>query len=188
MVAVLTKWRRIVLIACCTLTALLCVSLRAATAPIPEYQVKAVFLFHFAQFVEWPEGPMRDPGAPFVISILGPDPFGEFLNEAVAGEQVSGRAIIIKRYARLADLEPSHILFVHESLLPQLGDILSEAQRSHTLTVGDAPDFAARGGMVRFQTVAGKVRFLINLESAQAAQLTISSKLLRRATIVKGRG
>lgn len=50
----------------------------------PEYQVKAVFLFNFAQFVTWPSQPAD---APLVIGILGDDPFGSYLDETVRGEK-----------------------------------------------------------------------------------------------------
>jgi hypothetical protein len=52
------------------------------------------------------------------------------------------------------------------------------------LTVGDFEGFTRRGGMIRFVTVGNKIRLRINLAAAQAANLTISSKLLRPAQIV----
>ncbi len=47
----------------------------AAAAPA-EYQVKAVFLFNFSQFMEWPPDAFPTPDTPFVIGVLGADPFG----------------------------------------------------------------------------------------------------------------
>src|ERR1700737_4462728 len=70
----------------------------SATETSPEYQVKAVFLFNFAQFVEWPPQSFENPTAPFVIGILGTDPFGEALESAVRGETVEGRNFVIERY------------------------------------------------------------------------------------------
>ena len=39
----------------------------APSAPSPEYQVKAVFLFHFAQFVEWPASAFPTAKSPLII-------------------------------------------------------------------------------------------------------------------------
>src|SRR6267142_1451932 len=70
----------------------------SAAGTSPEYQVKAVFLFNFAQFVEWPPQSFEDPAAPFVIGVLGTDPFGSALEGAVRGEILNGRSFVIERY------------------------------------------------------------------------------------------
>jgi hypothetical protein len=80
-------------------------ALGAAAQPA-EYQVKAVFLFNFTQFVSWPRESFADPQAPFVIGILGRDPFGRALDDAVRGEQVGGRPLVIERYRTRADVKP----------------------------------------------------------------------------------
>lgn len=41
-------------------------------------RVKAVFLYNFTQFVEWPAAAFPSAEAPFVIGILGPDLSGGF--------------------------------------------------------------------------------------------------------------
>jgi len=71
------------------------------TPPSPtEFEVKAAFLYNFARFVEWPAETGHDPGTPFVIAILGHDPFGAVLDETVAGKTVGGRPIEVRRVAR----------------------------------------------------------------------------------------
>jgi hypothetical protein len=44
--------------------------------------------------------------------------------------------------------------------------------------------FAERGGMIHFIAERSRIRLKINLPAAEAAGLTISSKLLRAAEIV----
>ena len=73
--------------------------------PLAEYRVKAVFLFNFAQFVEWPPQAFRGPETPFVIGILGNDPFGDVLDEIVRGERVGARPFEVRRYRELSDME-----------------------------------------------------------------------------------
>src|SRR5450759_2091560 len=63
----------------------------AQTAISDEYQIKAVFLFNFAQFVEWPARVFPASEAPLVIGILGDDPFGAYLDDLVSGEKVGQR-------------------------------------------------------------------------------------------------
>src|SRR5438128_12279187 len=76
----------------------------AQTAPAPEYQVKAVFLFNFAQFVEWPRNAFPETRAPLVIGVLGEDPFGSYLDETVRGEKVNDRPLVVQRYHRVEDI------------------------------------------------------------------------------------
>jgi hypothetical protein len=149
-----------------------------------EYQIKAVFLFNFAQFVDWPPLTFADEKSPLIIGVLGKDPFDGSLDEAVRGEKVNGRPLVIQRYRRVEEIAACQILFISRSEASRLGGILESLKGRSTLTVGDVDGFAQLGGIIRFVTEQNKVRFRINLESAKAANLTISSKLLRPANIV----
>lgn len=156
----------------------------SGTTPIREYQVKAVFLFNFTQFVEWPAEAFAHSTAPLVIGVLGEDPFGAFLDETVRGETASGRSLIVERYRRVQEIGNCQVLFISRSESDRLDQILASLAGKPVLTVGDIEGFAVRGGVIRLATVGGKVRLRINLNSAKAAKLIISSKLLRPAEIV----
>ena len=155
----------------------------AQTVPTKEYQVKAVFLYNFAQFVEWPTNAFSDPHAPLVIGILGDDPFGPFLDDTVRGEAVSDHPLVVRRYHDIDEIKDCHILFISRSEAGAFGQILAGLQGRNLLTVGDSPGFAKLGGVVRFVTDK-TIKLRINLDAAKAADLTISSKLLRPAEIV----
>lgn len=163
---------------------LACVSAQAQTAIAREYQLKAVFLFNFAQFVAWPPTAFTAPDAPMIIGVLGEDPFRKTLDDTVRGEKIDGHLITVERYRRLDDLRPCHVLFICKSEFGRLDQILAVLKGKPVLTVGDVEGFAVRGGMIRFVNDNNKVRFRINVEAAKAANLTISSKLLRPADIV----
>jgi hypothetical protein len=156
-----------------------------AQAPPTEYEVKAVFLFNFSQFVDWPAAAFADAHAPLVIGVLGGDPFGATLDEIVRGETVNGRPLAVRRYHSLQQIDTCHILFIDRSQEPQLESIVAALKSRSVLTVGDFDSFAHRGGMIRFFTVGHKIRLRINLSAAQEAKLIISSKLLRPAQIVE---
>ena len=158
--------------------------LSAQTEAPREYQLKAVFLFNFAQFVEWPPQAFPDAQTPLVIGVLGRDPFGAYLDETVRGERVNNRSLVVQRYGRVEDINTCHILFISRSEGDRLEQILARLRGRSILTVADAEGFALPGVMIRLVTVENKIRLRINLEVAQAANLRISSKLLRTAEIV----
>jgi hypothetical protein len=160
----------------------------AATAP-GEYQVKAVFLFNFTQFVEWPPAAFSNEKAPFVIGVLGKDPFGAHLDEAVRGERVGSRELIIERYDSLEKIRAPQILFVGDLTADRPAELASALAGRNVLTVGDAQGRAGGDVVIGFVSERNRIRLRINLKAAQDAGLVISSKLLRPAEIVgEGRG
>jgi hypothetical protein len=159
----------------------------AQAQPSSEYQIKAIFLFNFAQYVDWAPEAFGEAASPLIVGVLGDDPFGAILDEAVRGEKVNNRPLVVQRFRRVEDVQVCHILFVSRSETEGLDRILGSLKGRSTLTVGDADKFAERGGVIQFVTQKNNVRVRINLESAKAAHVTISSKLLRTAEIVSPR-
>ena len=90
-----------VMVALCLALALSPCDSSAQPAPAKEYQVKAVFLFNFAQFVEWPAETPAGGETNFVIGVLGDDPFGAFLDKTVEGEKVNNRTLHLSRNFRI---------------------------------------------------------------------------------------
>lgn len=155
----------------------------AETAVSREYQLKAVFLFNFAQFVKWPAQTFASADEPFQIGILGDDPFDDFLDETVKGEKVDGHPLVIRRYKNPRDIQGCRVLFICRSEAGRMGDVLSALKGRSILTVADSGDFIEKGGVVRFVTEDNKIHFKISLEAAKLAKLTISSQVLRLAQI-----
>jgi hypothetical protein len=158
-----------------------------ATAPSREYQVKAVFLFNFAQFVDWPPAVFTEESTPLAICVLGDDPFGSYLDDIVRGEQVNSRRLSIQRFRSPEEIRGCQVLFISRSGSRNLEKTLASARTMDALTVSDADGFAERGGMIQLKTENGKVRIKINVNAAKASSLVISSKLLRSAEIVASR-
>lgn len=160
----------------------------AAAAPLStkrEYQVKAGFLFNLAQFVDWPDAAFPRPDTPVIIGVLGDDPFGGALEEVVRGEEAHGRALRIRHYQRVEEVDECHVLFISRSEAARLEQVLAALRGRSVLTVGDFENFARRGGMIRFVTDKNKIRMRISRDVALAAGLKISSKILRAAEIIR---
>lgn len=160
-----------------------CASGTVLAAPTPA-QVEAVFLFNFTQFVDWPPQAFADPSSPIVIGVLGSDPFGAALDEAVRSEVVKGHPLVVHRAQHIEELADCQILFISRSERAHLMPVLAKLRGRNVLTVSDLNEFASEGGMICFVLINNKVRLRINLEATRAAGLTLSSKLLRFAQIV----
>jgi hypothetical protein len=157
----------------------------SAQTPISkEYQIKAAFLFNFAQFVEWPSESYTNADQPFTIGILGEDPFGPALEQTIEGETIHSRKLIILRSQRAEDLKDCQIIFISKSEKSRVADILPKLTSRRILTVSEIPGFTSRGGIINFYLDDNKVRFEINRANAQRAGLLISSQLLSLGKLV----
>lgn len=154
-------------------------------AVAPEYNVKAAFLFNFAQFVTWPEEAFEDKNAPLVVGILGEDPFGGYLDQTVSSETVNGHPLEVRRYTDATQAADAHILFVNLPRQDKLDKALKDLKGHPVLTVGDTQSFARSGGMIRFYTENNRIRLRVNLDEVKAADLAISAKLLKLAVVVQ---
>jgi hypothetical protein len=151
-----------------------------------EYDLKAAFLYNFAAFVDWPPHAFPGENAPFVIGVLGTDPFGVVLDEMVRGELAKDRPLVVRRLTRVSDAPDCHILFISRSEAARLPEILRYCQERAVLTVSDLPGFVYSGGMIGFTTEGKRVLLHVNPHAAASAKLVISSKLLRVAYNVTG--
>ncbi len=165
---------------------LCCLGLNSANGqPVShEYSLKAVFLLNFAHFTDWPTNAFDQPDSPLIIGVLGEDPFGRVLDDAVRNETVNGRKFVVERYRRVEDLKPCHILFISQAETRRLDKIVAAVNGKSILTVSDIEDSAYRGLCVRLITENNKLRLRINTDSLKAANLVVSSKLLRVAETV----
>jgi hypothetical protein len=163
-----------------------------------EYEVKAVYLYNFGRFVQWPApNPAGTPSGTstatpavaaddsFTICVLGRDPFGPVLDATLAGEVIDGRKLVAKRITSTRDATHCRIVFISSSEAFRIKEMLNSLEKSNALTVSEMPDFINSGGMIQFVLKDNKVRFEVNLIAAEKAGLTISSQLLKVATDIK---
>jgi YfiR/HmsC-like len=162
-----------------------CLHAQAQQPRASEFQVKAAYLYNFGRFVEWPNQNASDKNEAFEICVLGADPFGPALDATVAKETIAGKAVAAKRISKPQDVDSCRIVFISSSEEGHLKEVLAALDKTSVLTVSDIPHFSQRGGMIGFILDGDRVRFDVNLASAQDARLTLSSELLKVATNVR---
>jgi hypothetical protein len=152
--------------------------LRAELPVGNEYNVKAAFLFHFAQFVEWPADVFSEATSPLTYCTIGEDPFSGTLDETLKGKSVSSHPLRVLHLGVRERVADCQVLFVGAAERKRLGDVLTSANGHPVLCVGETDHFTQDGGMIGFFIENNKVRFDINLQAAERARLKISSQLL----------
>lgn len=148
-------------------------------ATLTEYQVKAAFIFNFAKFIEWPPGAFPGEKAPYVLGVMGQNPFGKLLEQMTSGKEVNGRPFIVKRLDQGQNFVDCHILFISSSESAKLKSILNSVRGAPVVTVSDIPGFGSQGGTIRLFLAGRKVRFEINAGAASSSNIKVSSQLLK---------
>ena len=154
---------------------------RAADRAFDEYQVKAVFLYRLTLFITWPENALASSDQPFVIGILGDDPFGKHIDRVIKDERFKGRPIHILRYRTIEEVKKaeSHVLFINRAMKPKWYQLKQSLNDYPLLTVSDMEEFCRLGGMINIRTQVNKIKIAINPDETRMAGLKISSKLLK---------
>jgi hypothetical protein len=151
-----------------------------------EYQVKAAFLYHFSQFVEWPEGTFKEANSPIIYCTLGEDPFRGALDLSLSGKTVGVRALQVQHLKQPQEIRGCQILFIGAGQQKLVPSLRTRFQGNPVLTVGESEHFVQDGGMIGFLLEENKIRFEINLDVAEHAKLKLSSRLLGLAKRVIG--
>jgi len=158
----------------------------AQANPSSEYQVKAAFLFHFAQFVDWPPEAFKDAASPLTYCTVGEDPFHGGLDTSMNGKMIGTRPVRVLHFKRAQDIQSCEVLFLGAQEQKSIPAALANLKGNPVLTVGESEHFAKDGGMIGFFLEDNKVRFEINLDAAEHAKLKISARLLTLAKTVIG--
>ncbi|MBA4149325.1 MAG: YfiR family protein [Verrucomicrobia bacterium] len=152
---------------------------------LSRYHVKAAFLYNFLKFVDWPPQTLPQ-NSPYVVGVLGEDPFGAVLDSTMQGKVINGRRIIVVRVTE-QNMQQCHLLFICSSERRRYREIHAKLQFAPVLTVGETEEFAENGGAIEFYMEGNKVRFEINPEAAKRSNLRIDATLLDLARIVRTR-
>ena len=170
-------------------------SAESTSAQYKEYEVKAAFMYNFLKFVNWPKEKMAQDNNEIIIGIIGDDPFGSAA-DIFKGKTIEDRKLVLKRFEdarqlkemsendknkRTEELRKCHLLFICSSEQKYVRDIIDLVGSNGVLTVGDTENFIESGGIINFFLEDNKIRFDINLDSADKAGLEMRSQLLRLA-------
>lgn len=164
----------------------LCVAGAICAKPAPlEYAIKATYLYKLAPFVEWPPSAFASKQAPFLICVVGGDPFDGYLSRAVAGQSYGTHPFAVRKLRTLEGEHGCRIVFISGLHDARLRLALLAVTGRPVLTVTDSTIDAEVPSIIHFVIDKGHVRFDIDLDAAARNDLKLSSKLLHLAVAVK---
>ncbi len=174
------------LLFCLVVAGLLLVDVTQAETDSPlEYQVKAAFLYKFALYVEWPESAFETGKSPVSVGVLGPRWLRNQVEAAVRGRSLAGRPVTVTRVVD-QDLSDFHVLFVVRSEEERFAPGSVSGDRP-MLVVTESPNWQEFGSVINFVLMDDRIRFDVDLASAEKRGLSLSSQLLNVARKVRGK-
>ena len=146
---------------------------------LPEYRLKAAFVYNFIAYTEWP----YDLGSDVNLCLIGNHPFGEEI-DSLDGRHVNQYHVAVKIKAQSDNLQDCEAVFVSSDAIIYLPKILQKLNDNPVLTIADTESAIDRGIMLNIRIAHEKLFFEANQKSARNAGLMLSAKLLRLATRV----
>ena len=172
------RWLR--LLGLCVLGGSLGTALAPEARAQSQEEARAIFLYNFARFVEWPEAAFAEPSTPVTIAVIGDNAVARALERYVKGKDANGREIVVRALDSAAGCASSHITFVGHK--HHAADVFAEVGKKPVLTVGEEEDFITSGGVIRLFSRENKVFCAINTSAATAAGLKLGEKLLKASS------
>jgi hypothetical protein len=155
----------------------------AQGTPVSDYAAKVMLLEKICRFVDWPARP--NPGAerPFILAVVGRNPFGDELDAYFLSHKIKGRNVSVKYFRGPADIEICDLLFISSSEQARLTDILKFVAKSPALTIGDTKGYAAKGVMLNILRDGDHLGFEINISALKKAGLNVAPSFLGLAKV-----
>lgn len=149
-----------------------------------EYPVKAEFIERFTRFIKWPDTSFARPDSPFVVCVLGENPFGRYLLDLIRQRHIQSRRGELRLIPGPDEIDGCHVVFVARSERRRIASIVKHTYGRPILTIGDTDGFATAGVLVNLYIEGSNVRFEINVAAVKQSGLKFSSKLLKLARLV----
>ncbi len=157
--------------------------LLSSAQPVPEYELKAAFVYNFALFTDWPQDTDFDGGTLNIC--INP---ASALRQPLSGlsdKIIKGRKVAVRYLSSLDKLHACHILFIDGSDRDRWGQIKKGLSNNSVLTISNDDETSQDGSIITFAMGGNRIVFDINMRAAKQARLGLSSKLLRLARTVR---
>ncbi len=152
-----------------------------AQAASYEYEVKAVFLYNFTRYLQWPDEPAD--GA-FTIVILGRSGIVGPLEEIARKKSVGSTPIVVRQCFDVKAVGRPRILFIARTAAEDVSRVLEKTRGTDILTVGETEGLGSRGVAVNFVLRDETIKFEMNESALREARIQVGSQLLKLAILV----
>lgn len=151
-----------------------------------EPQIKAVYLYKFIKYVQFPADAFAGTASPFVIGVAGTDPVAAQAQLVCQkAKAVGGRKLVYRKVDSGAKAIGCQILFVSGEIDSALQkEITKSVEGKPTLLVGETPSFVQGAGVISFSNHNNRIKLQLSRKNAAKHRLQISSQLAKISKVV----
>ena len=151
---------------------ILCIAglLWITTAYSQDEKFKALFIYNFTNYIDWP-----NPGSTFVIAVYGDSPIISELQAISKIKKVAGVPIEVRKINSIPEIGNATIVFVPAPKKKSVTEINKATLDKFTLIVSDGAtsDFG-----INFLAINGKQAFQISKSNIEKHGLKVSNSLI----------
>jgi len=174
------------LLACALLLAALLATAGEANVGALEAQVKAAYIYRFAELIDWPPEAFGGSAAPLTIGVVEADPVAAELNQLRQTRQIKGRAVQVRTLRAGEAASGVQVLYVGAQEGTRLKRQLEAAPSQGVLCITDGEGTLGAGSAISFVQVDNRIRFDVSVAHAERSGLKISARLLAVAHKIEG--
>ena len=149
-------------------------------------QVKAAYIYRFAEYIEWPPAAFADAAAPLTIAVVDADQVVAELNQLRQTRQIKGRGVTVRTLRAGESAGGAQVLYIGAQDGERLKRTLDAAATQGVLAITDGDGTLAAGSAISFVPVDSRIRFDVSLAHAERSGLKISARLLAVSHKIEG--
>jgi len=146
-----------------------------ATSYGQNEKFKALLIYNFTKYIEWPKAMQKGD---FAIGVLGSPGLVNELSIIASRQKVGVQPIVIKIISSVTEIPPCHILYLAGSKSLLLGETLTALRKVNTLVITDGPGLVHLGAGISFVTDGAKMNFEINKFNIEKHRLIVNNTIL----------
>lgn len=156
---------------------------------IQEYDLKAILLERFTQYLEWPENSnMSDASAPFIIGVVGDDPFDGTLETTYSDLKIKNKNVVIKYFDSFRGTQICNLVFISSSMKNNIDSIVNYFSDKPILLVSDVKGFGEKGVLINIFLENNYPKYELHEKKMEALGFKINFRLKRSASIIHDGG
>lgn len=160
---------------------MLCGSGVAGAQDRPLHEVYSMMVFNFVKFVQWPADDARKE---FVIGVVGNAEIFNTLSTWYGGKMKGNKTYVIKKFNSAAEVTECQVVFIDRSKSGEFEAINGKVKGKGTLVVTDRNGLGAKGSCINFKTVDDRLRFELNQQAIETANLKVAGSLTSMAILI----
>lgn len=145
-------------------------------------KIKAVFIYNFTKYIEWPKTYKEGE---FTIGVVGETPLYSELTKMTQTKKVANQPLQVKKFNSSDDISKCHILYLSKDKSAELNSVIKKLKNNSTLIVTEQTGLVDKGAGINFIIKDNRQKFELNKGNVEKYKLKVSSNLEALAFTVK---